>query len=492
MTVASCPSCKESVTVPVDATPECIVRCPLCHEEFHLREFLNQLPPALIVLDGDTATGVASSGDSTDTDAVDVVTESDVQRLGALAGDSDASSSNVLSAHIDAGSGAVVEDSAPAFDFTPGSVGDEEASAEGTDKVRRRRGKNPVIEALKIIAGALLAVPAAQLLLWMLPGDMKRDLLGIGPAVSRVVPWVVPQQFRAESVRAEGDRGADQPSPRPDISSRRSTTQSARPRATNGSAKPSRPSDPSTSRTGTPQASGTTQEPEPVVKKAASDDSTEPRKQAKGSSQPEDPPAKDNATQDMLINGVRGATPVDTDGLQNAFAQAVAANAAWNDQFDTPEGQPTLLNEQFYNAFARLGEAMTFPPPNDPAIPQLVVSLDKMLGSFATQADKLAMIGNRSAAWLDQTDRPSQGVFLFGTVKKITASAELYETRLELAAIKKRSVTVVSRVDPRGTFNVGDRILMLGAIVEQPDRNLLGYEGGEPIVVMGGFPALLR
>ena len=33
MTVSTCPSCHESVTVPVDAQPESIVRCPLCQEE---------------------------------------------------------------------------------------------------------------------------------------------------------------------------------------------------------------------------------------------------------------------------------------------------------------------------------------------------------------------------------------------------------------------------------------------------------------------------
>ena len=50
MIVAPCPACRENVTVPIDARPESIVRCPLCSAEFRLSEFLAQLPPPLIVV----------------------------------------------------------------------------------------------------------------------------------------------------------------------------------------------------------------------------------------------------------------------------------------------------------------------------------------------------------------------------------------------------------------------------------------------------------
>ena len=67
------------------------------------------------------------------------------------------------------------------------------------EPVRRppRKQKNLAWEIAKILGGALLAIPAAQAILWwFVPRDWQRDLLGIGPTVSRVVPWVVPQQFR--------------------------------------------------------------------------------------------------------------------------------------------------------------------------------------------------------------------------------------------------------------------------------------------------------
>ncbi len=131
MTVASCPSCKENVTVPVDATADCVVRCPFCHEEFRLEAFLNELPPALIVLEP----GASSSG-------------IDIQDSEPDSGD-EASSSNVLGALATADSPAA-HDSVPAFDFTPGSTPDESAESEPVERGRRRRQKNPAVEFTKI------------------------------------------------------------------------------------------------------------------------------------------------------------------------------------------------------------------------------------------------------------------------------------------------------------------------------------------------------
>ena len=70
MIVASCPACREQVTVPMDASPSSLVRCPLCNAEFRLGEFLAQLPPPLIVVQdrhpqqADEANLPVASGDS--------------------------------------------------------------------------------------------------------------------------------------------------------------------------------------------------------------------------------------------------------------------------------------------------------------------------------------------------------------------------------------------------------------------------------------------
>ena len=62
----------------------------------------------------------------------------------------------------------------------------------------RRQAKKPGWELVKIIAGGLLAIPVAQLILWWLPGEWKRDPFKLGPVVGKAVPWLVPETFRAK------------------------------------------------------------------------------------------------------------------------------------------------------------------------------------------------------------------------------------------------------------------------------------------------------
>ncbi len=474
MTVAVCPSCQESVTVPVDATADCVVRCPLCHEEFQLEAFLNQLPPSLIVLDDGSGVQPQQQADASP--------------------EPDASSSNVLGAFAASRETADSSDSVPAFDFTAGSVAEEGDEPAQSPPRRKRSQKNPTLEVIKIVAGAMLAIPAAQLILWMAPGDWKRDLLGIGPAVSRVAPWIVPEKFR--------DRGTDTyddqsllPEPKRDAAS--GARRAARPRVSNGSAMP---------QAGTRQAKTTREESTPPQETLETQDNTEhgspsgePTDEAAAAPSanqeahtPPAPAATASAPTKVLVRGVRDAPQYTLADLRAALETALQASIAWDTNPDQSDQQRAQLTQRFYESFAHLSEAVTYPPPQDPGTGELVTALSDVLSTFARQPKKLAMIGNQTSAWLDQPARPNQGIFLFGTVKRIKMSGQIFETELELAALQKRTVTVVSRIDPRQTFGAGDRILMLGAIVEQPARNLLGYEGNEPMVVMGGFPVILR
>ncbi len=475
MTVASCPSCREHVTVPVDATPECIVRCPLCHEEFRLEAFLSQLPPALIVLGKETATADQGTGE-----------ESSLW---------DDSASHVLTSLDTAPAPGETDDAVPAFDFTPESPGD--SHQEGTVGVLRRAGrrqKNSTFEVLKIVAGGLLAIPAAQLILWwFVPGDWKRDLLGIGPAVSRVVPWIVPQKFRAQQ-----DLLTPEPRFAPESDSRRTVLERrrARQRQNNGSALPL-PASGTTAPLPDIDARQLASEAQPDDSPATTDAPTdssglEPRVENAPTATDTEAPAGTSVVQ-QYVQGVRGAPQSSLSDLRAAFESALQTSIVWDTSPDQSEARRTELNDQFYAACAKLGESITYMiPTGDPAERDLVTAIQDVLGTFAQQPKKLALIGNRSAQWLDQVDRPTQGVFLFGTVKQIQPAGQVFETALELASLKQRTVIVVSRLDPRPFYASGDRVLMLGTIVLDPARNLLGYDGKEPMVVMGGLPTVLK
>lgn len=62
--------------------------------------------------------------------------------------------------------------------------------------------RDPRMEMIKVIAGALLALPVAQLIIWWVLGV---DPFRIAPVVQRVAPAFVPPSLRQ---KADGDKQA--------------------------------------------------------------------------------------------------------------------------------------------------------------------------------------------------------------------------------------------------------------------------------------------
>jgi hypothetical protein len=486
MIVASCPSCREDVTVPIDARPSSIVRCPLCNAECRLEEFLAQLPPPLIVL-ADTDAGADEATARSASAAHDTATEHDMA--------------------LDIGRPLEPDEQLPAFDFTPAFP--EDAAAEPREIVRRpaRRQTNAAWEVAKIVGGALLAVPAAQIILWWcVPYSWKRDLLGIGPPVSRVAPWVVPAKFRAAL-----DEGSLEPANTANDDNAAVALQ-RRSRSTSRKWQSKLP-EPGAGRTGFDTAEG---DSPPAVDLTGNTSSDQPATAADlDAPQPTSPPTMPTAepTDDSangtppkaVLSGERrstnepGATAPGTLGnppysvadLQVALERALQASVAWDTSPDQAQQQRAGLTEEFYSAFAHLGEMLAFMSPGESSARELAAAVRDLLLSFERQPKKLAMIGNRTSEWLDQPARPNQGVFLFGTVGQIQPQGSLFATELELASLKQRTVSIVSRIDPKGFYAPGDRILMLGALIGDPVKNLPGYKGGAAVVVLGSFPIRL-
>ena len=155
---------------------------------------------------------------------------------------------------------------------------------------------------------------------------------------------------------------------------------------------------------------------------------------------------------------------------------------------DQTQQQRASLTEEFYSAFAHLGETLAFMSPRDSAVRELAAAVRDLLLSFERQPKKLVVIGNRTAEWLDQPARPNQGVFLFGTVGQIQPQGSLFATELELASLKQRTVGIVSRIDPKGFYAPGDRILMLGALISDPAKKPPGIRGQRGGGRAGQFP----
>lgn len=468
MTIAACPACHEHVTLPVGAEPDSVVRCPLCQEECALRDYLAQLPPELIVVDdpssSDTTPGAWTIGQGVADDTTVAIDNApaDSSKF-AWAPEQPAVVEPTDSDH---------NSDLPAFDFTAGSAPQAAVVAPASRPVRPK--KNPIVEMAKVVAGGLLAVPLALLILLWLPGRWQRDPLQIGPSLGRTIPWIVPANLRPyrSALEVDSERSADNHR---------------------------RPSHPSSSRlkvvpTQEPQVGGTA--PGSLPASGASANQNQPQDLSDTAAAPAVPPKSmpsnaDNADPEAefdLVVGVRNATRRTADELHTALEKAVQANVQWDARGDTSPTVEDQLSSQLYAAFAQLGEVITYVDPHGSGVRESVGTVNSLLMSMAMYPKKLAALGNSAGVWLDRKDRDSSGVLLFGTVKRIRLSGQLYETQLELAARQRRTLSVISRVDPKGLYGTKDRLLVLGAIVADPATNLAGYTGKEPLVIMAGFP----
>jgi len=157
MTSATCPRCKEAVTVPSGVLPETRVACPLCQEELTGKDFIGQLPPALVLLDAPAA--------------VEIETE-------------------------------VTSDSNSTFDpENPfGDVREAKGGAAVVTRVPRTssggiRGKGSARQIISVVLGGMLALPIAQLILWKL----DRDPVNLADKFQNVrwMHWAMPKHKKA-------------------------------------------------------------------------------------------------------------------------------------------------------------------------------------------------------------------------------------------------------------------------------------------------------
>jgi len=476
MTIAACPSCHENVTLPADAQPDSIVRCPLCQEQFELREFLAQLPPELIVVDNPRSTAEPMAAWTFPRDVAADADEADEAGEGGPHA--------VMPSWASSTGMADSAGEAPPFNFTPGSAPEASVVVESAFRPPRAR-KKPAVELAKIVAGGLLAVPLALLILLWLPGKWQRDPLRIGPSIGRVLPWIVPTNCRPMKWRSSPEvlddvtarRRPRRPNahraapamPRPAPQSASPAPRESPVEAASASARPNRP----------PRAT----EPQPAS-------NIPPLNSSTGTATPpvDASPNAAAAPANEMVVGVKGAAQRSGKELHDALEAAVQANAAWDTRTSESRAAEEKLTNQLYAAFARLGEVITFVDPRDDGVRESVGAVQSLLMSMAMHPAKLASLGNQAFQWLDRTDRASQGILLFGTVKKTRFAGQLYETELELASRTRRAVFIMSRMDPKRVYGPKDRVLILGTIVDDPSANLAGYDGKQPQVVMAGFP----
>lgn len=267
MVLGTCVACGGQVRIPINANPAAIVRCPRCGDDFDLGSVLEQAAPVLEIVEvpepvlnskrvvpiidegitqpedrqkGDkfvvspilqkgakrkkrrrrrrssesTTTNGASNG-SRSVSPPSVSPKINKENIAPVASTSNSSIPSTVAPAVTTATVDVQNDMAMESESEGIREKIEESRLKArpkpeTQKRRKRRSKPSAskqsdsggMEWAKIIFGACLALPVAQLLIWHFAGT---DPLNIGPAVSKVVPFVVPKEFQPE-VQKELDK----------------------------------------------------------------------------------------------------------------------------------------------------------------------------------------------------------------------------------------------------------------------------------------------
>jgi hypothetical protein len=210
--ITQCPKCASLVYLPSVVSTRTMLRCPKCQNQYTLESILpSDVPELQIVTGNETAEPRLDS--QGEVESIPVSTKFEVPsilRYGSRRRRSsgDESIENVSSEQFPANETSEVE-SPKVSDQTV----TEAPSISRSHRVRRSSrhhhhefdGRpNGTLEMVKVVIGAVMALPVAQLVIWW---GLGLDPLGIGPSVGRIVPPLVPRAIRASA--EEGERTVD-------------------------------------------------------------------------------------------------------------------------------------------------------------------------------------------------------------------------------------------------------------------------------------------
>jgi hypothetical protein len=151
------------------------------------------------------------------------------------------------------------------------------------------------------------------------------------------------------------------------------------------------------------------------------------------------------------------------------------------------------LSAESYARLCQLAQTVTFVDAGQAEAETLAALSERaqlLLVSIGSDAKSVDALGRLAGFRLDQPQRKQSGIALAGTVQHVSQEGDLHLTRLVLFGLPK-VVTVASwRPAPAG-LREHDRVMILGVIVDDPARELMGYRGQLPQVVWGGLPVRL-
>jgi len=148
------------------------------------------------------------------------------------------------------------------------------------------------------------------------------------------------------------------------------------------------------------------------------------------------------------------------------------------------KGEP--ISEKAYAAWCRLAEVVTFVHggPGAKHLRERKAAAGTLLAEIGRNEANLDKIGFQAGARCVADHRPSNGILLAGKVTGIASQGNAHGAHVELAASGQTIVVAARRPLPA---KEADSVLILGRIVDDPAKNLIGFKTRQPLVVWAGL-----
>jgi hypothetical protein len=131
-----------------------------------------------------------------------------------------------------------------------------------------------------------------------------------------------------------------------------------------------------------------------------------------------------------------------------------------------------------------MGRPISYLSPSDPDLFDSVQTMQTFLNSLVSTGKVAAM---RAVTDIVLPQRKHEdGVFLAGVVTDFRAVGSLFECDVN-AGKSGTPTTILSANNPQDFCQVGDELLLVGRLIDEPKKNYPGYEGDKAKVIYYGY-----
>ncbi len=198
---------------------------------------------------------------------------------------------------------------------------------------------------------------------------------------------------------------------------------------------------------------------------------------------PPEPPAEEPAAPAIApLNAASYPASV----IETALKEAQQSDEQMSDPENIPAVDLKKAKARYRLRLYKLGETITNPAADlDPlALADAKTAAIELLKETAKNPQKVALLDSAAGKWLSFAGREKpSGIVLVGAVSKVAKHGKLFEQQMTIPG-EAEPVSVFSATKP--TAAEGDRVMLLGSVVDDPAANIPGYTGNQAAAVWSG------